>query len=1434
MIGPIASRLFIRSASALFLAVLLAPPHPVRAQLVPGVDYSTSWLGNTYGKSGRSDGKWVQQWIHDLWVKPDGRVYANSQWDEGGREAGIYQNGDVIGKMLGDMHSWLGGRTVAGNATYVWLGQKGGYVRRYYPSGATAGDRVTVTAGAWGPTGLAASETELYISCQPENLVKVYGASSMTFLRSFAVNNPGKLAVAPDGTLWVIDMGDADTSPIVRHVSNTGVSLGHTISGDFVVVVAFDNQGRLMVGDHGESQQVMYYNVSGTPTLVDTLGVAGGILSGTPGLVAPDKFNGITGLGTDSAGNLYVSCNGMDGGFWGYRGTELRCFSPSKQLLWELHGLEFVDCADADPVDPEDVYTVHERFRMDYTQTTPGGEWTYQSYTVDPVAYPDDPRVLRGLNSVQVVRMGGQRFLYMNDMDGTAMCVFRFNGEIAVPAVMWQFEQKTRPATAPTTQRWLWVDQNGNGQFDAGEYDTGANGSRDGIAGCVDSAGTVWRVKWGGEIVRYPCSGLNAYGVPVYAAASATSFAKPPLFSGAELTQAHYEPSSDTMFLAGYTTTYPDGDSQYIPLGRVVARYDGWTTDATTADMVYVLPYNAASAVAKSMSVAGDYLFVGYAKAEQVVVFDIATGVQVGALTPGAEINYEHGDLDIPYGIQAVRRANGEYLVFHEDDRYAKIVVYRWLPPVSTVAAPAFAPAAGTYTSAQSVTIANATSGASIRYTTNGTTPTPTAGTLYSGPVSIAATTTLKAIAYKSGMTDSSVTTGTYTISPVVAAPTFAPAPGTYTSAQSVTIASATSGASIRYTTDGSTPTATSGTLYSGPVSIAASATLKAIAYKSGMTDSAVTSGIYTIQAVGDSAWIATVTSGNWSESAKWSAGVPSAVGDIARLGAVSGGRTTVLDQSGVKVGQLVNEQARTWTIGKHANNHALALQSGGGAATIRVKSAGTVSLTVNPDLAIASDLVVRCERQDAQTQSVSLNGTLTGTGHVTAEFVGAGNNAAGNITIASIGTTGSLLVQGDKSANGYMTAAIGAIGSGVSALTKKGTCRLFLTAANAHGGGTTIDRGLVQVRADGGLGSGDVSLVPVTATTTTHLPQLEFGSALVPANGIIDTIADTATLTLQRAKSGSTYYYSTLLFSVSGATERVGTLVFRDDTDALLAEFASGTFNRTTPPQSGIDFSLWFAAGGNVGSIEVATGGSGGQIVGEPFDYTLGANLVGANGGVGFGSGWAVMGTPAPAIAAVSPLSFSDYPMSGNAMGCTIAASGTWGTLTMGRDIGAAADAGSTLWCSYLFRLNSQGTSGMSMRMGFGDLWANVKAAYNAQRPSVRYAGVETTTPTFGIALNVNYLVIGKFTNVNAAGGGSGRLWLLTSSEYDVIKAGGITESELDAQSVCAVSVTSATQANFAVGGKVQFLISRAANQNAVNLTLDELRAGADLADLF
>ena len=55
-------------------------------------------------------------------------------------------------------------------------------------------------------------------------------------------------------------------------------------------------------------------------------------------------------------------------------------------------------------------------------------------------------------------------------------------------------------------------------------------------------------------------------------------------------------------------------------------------------------------------------------------------------------------------------------------------------------------------------------------------------------------------------------------------------------------------GAEIRYTTDGSEPTATSGSVYSGPVQVSATTTIRAYASKTGWTDSPVASATFTIK----------------------------------------------------------------------------------------------------------------------------------------------------------------------------------------------------------------------------------------------------------------------------------------------------------------------------------------------------------------------------------------------------------------------------------------------------------------------------------------------------------------------------------------------------------------------------------------------------------
>ncbi len=175
-------------------------------------------------------------------------------------------------------------------------------------------------------------------------------------------------------------------------------------------------------------------------------------------------------------------------------------------------------------------------------------------------------------------------------------------------------------------------------------------------------------------------------------------------------------------------------------------------------------------------------------------------------------------------------------------DSSVAVQLYTIIP---VVVAPVMSPVGGTFSGTQSVTLSTTTPSATIYYTTNGTNPT-TSSTQYTGAITVASTTTIKAFAVRSGYADSAVTTEVYTIIPVAVMPVLTPTGGTFGSTVTLSMSTTTPGATIYYTTNGSTPSAGS-TVYSGSISISATTTVKAIAIKSGYTDSPINTQVYTI-----------------------------------------------------------------------------------------------------------------------------------------------------------------------------------------------------------------------------------------------------------------------------------------------------------------------------------------------------------------------------------------------------------------------------------------------------------------------------------------------------------------------------------------------------------------------------------------------------------
>jgi len=128
-------------------------------------------------------------------------------------------------------------------------------------------------------------------------------------------------------------------------------------------------------------------------------------------------------------------------------------------------------------------------------------------------------------------------------------------------------------------------------------------------------------------------------------------------------------------------------------------------------------------------------------------------------------------------------------------------VTITYTAPAAAVATPTFSPVAGTYISAQNVTLSCTTTDATIRYTTDGTDPTSTS-TIFSTenpvtPISVTSTTTIKAKAFK-GSDVSYLASATYTILPVTHAGTEAD-PYTVTDARNALTAVATESETIYY-----------------------------------------------------------------------------------------------------------------------------------------------------------------------------------------------------------------------------------------------------------------------------------------------------------------------------------------------------------------------------------------------------------------------------------------------------------------------------------------------------------------------------------------------------------------------------------------------------------------------------------------------------------
>ena len=720
------------AALPLTWAAAVPPPFDSRP-----LEHVTSWVGNTYPGARQ----WVQQDIRAMAVTEDGTVFTNVEWEEGGGNVGEYRDGELI-HYARHTHGWGagGGVSVAVNSNYVFIGMamgneggglkdentwpaKGlkwfGVSRRLRSDLAKAapfadgkggkGDTLKgsflVVAevsekGGVSLAGMVADQKQLFVSDPNSSEIKVLDCETMKMLRSWKVERAGPLAMDRWGNLAMLQAAAARAPARVLFFGRgETVWMQATLPPEVEPSAICFRDNRLLVADIGPAQQILVFAPvpdAKEMSLIERIGEPGG-LHAAKGVFGDRRFNDVRALGCDAKGNLYIAQDGQTGG----GGTVLESYAPtSGKLNWRLFGLTFVDLADVDPASDTDVFTKEEHFKLDYAKPA-GREWNYAGFTVDRFRFPQDPRLHLWSAGAWVRRIGGQRTLFVNHMNGEHLQVYRFapgsEGEIAIPSGFFAKRRVTDIrdadwlAAQPEKCEWIWRDANGNGSFDAGEFEqTQAADAPPSQGWWVDARGNVWLATETKGIRFFPSQGLDAKGNPIWSYTMMRSFAAPPEFK--QVKRLRYLPESDTLFLAG--TTAEHQNQHWKPSGPVMARYDGWLKGGRTLRWKMVTPYASGSSGHSScepmgFDVAGGYVFVPYTGASKpdrvkhgrVEVFRLSDGTSVGHLEPSDDVG-EIGLQDLRECLAAHRRADGEFVVFLEDDYKSKVVMYRIKPEV--------------------------------------------------------------------------------------------------------------------------------------------------------------------------------------------------------------------------------------------------------------------------------------------------------------------------------------------------------------------------------------------------------------------------------------------------------------------------------------------------------------------------------------------------------------------------------------------------------------------------------------------------------------------------------------------------------------------------------------------------------------------------------
>lgn len=656
--------------------------------LKPLPNYSVSWIGNSFSGG---DAGWVPQDVQDIFVAADGTVYTTVGWEEHRGNIAAIRDGRIEQQSA----HWkrggidrLVGETITGNEQYIFFatGTPDGHDGKVQGTSIARRSRADITdrkqekRASLGVRihGLAWSGERLYATCDDDR-VRVFDGDLQP-LGEWEAAAPGEAAIDRLGRIWLIDR----RANVLRCYDDRGRLVTSDVGlpeGAVPTDLAVTSNDQLLVADGGPRRQVYIFSeASGKPRPQRALGVRGGVFAGpTPGKFAPDRFVSPIGVGADAAGNLYVACGPYAKTHGGT--TVIRCFSPEGVPRWVVMSTQWLDTVDVDRQSGGAIlYGCRHRYAIDLMRP-PGRQWNVEALTVDPTRYPEDPRLnSAAIGGVRHRRIGGRSYLYVSDMNGNNMYVFRFD-----PAR----EGETAVFCAHLGAKEFWVDRNENGRKDADESENTSIGECRGWD--VEPNGTVWQATLRHGLYEHPLTEFSKKGVPLYRSDRRIHHPMPKPFI--ELRRTQVDRQEGIVYLAGSTAEAKA--HHWKPMGPNLMCFD-LANNPWKLLWQIVLPHETGPAGHESFepfdfAVEGDYIFVVYAgrlpsqklPPGTVVVIDKHNRRLLGYMHPSGT---RHGEVpmdalqDIVHSINAYRTPQGDYLVFIEDDGYTKNVLYRWRP----------------------------------------------------------------------------------------------------------------------------------------------------------------------------------------------------------------------------------------------------------------------------------------------------------------------------------------------------------------------------------------------------------------------------------------------------------------------------------------------------------------------------------------------------------------------------------------------------------------------------------------------------------------------------------------------------------------------------------------------------------------------------------